>query len=152
MVNVNDTIAAGKVWLRARLDKGAPCPLCGQRAQMYNRKIHSSVAKALIQMWKMEGCQYVHIPTILPTQRGGDMVKLVYWGLLEEEKTVRPDGGRAGYWRVTDKGVAFLKGQLHIPTYAQIYNGKLQGFTGDPVDIRGALGTKFNYDELMRGV
>lgn len=149
MVTVNDTIQAGKNWLRARLDKGERCPLCEQHAQTYKRKINSGMARSLIHMYRLSGLNWVHVRQIGAASR--EEGKLAYWGLVEEQTGVGMHGGRAGYWRVTTKGQAFLTGGLKVPKYAKVYNGRVLGFDGGPVTIRDALGTKFNYEDLMAG-
>lgn len=149
MVTVNDTIAAGKAWLLARLDDGDSCPLCGQHAKMYKRKINSGMARSLIHIYRIGGQGWVHVRAIGAASR--EEGKLAYWGLLEEQTGVGLHGGRAGYWRVTDKGLAYING-LKVPKYAKVYDGKVRGFEGDLVGIRDALGTKFSFEELMRGV
>lgn len=153
MVTPNDTIAAGKAWLRTQLMKGANCPLCNQRAQVYKRKINSGAARGLITMFHLYGKDWGHLPSTATLSRlGGEFARLSLWGLVEEATEKREDGGRAGYWRVTDLGALFIKNQAGVAQYALVYNGKLQGFQGMPVTIKDALGTKFNYEELMRGV
>lgn len=152
-ISVNDTIAQGKAWLRARLDKGADCPLCHQRAQTYRRKLNTGQVRGLITMWHVYGRQWGHLPSTATLARlGGEFARLRYWGLVEEATDPRPDGGRAGWWRITDRGQRFVLGQLTVPTYAKIYNNKVQGFEGPHVNIKQALGTKFNYNDLMNGV
>ncbi len=150
MVTVNDTIAAGKAWLRARLDDGSNCPLCGQHAKVYKRKVNSGMARSLIHIYRIGGRGWVHVRAIGAQSR--EEGKLAYWGLLEEQTGVGLHGGRAGYWRVTEKGEKFLKGHILIAKYARVYNGRVLGFEGPDVGIKDALGTKFNYEDLMRGI
>jgi hypothetical protein len=144
------TLGDAKAWLRARLDQGEACPLCTQHAKMYKRKINSGMARSLIHMYRSAGKQWIHVSLI--GARSREEGKLVYWGLVEEQQGNGLHGGRGGYWRVTDKGEMFLKGKLNVPKYAKVYNGRVFGLEGDTVNIRDALGTKFNYDDLMRGV
>lgn len=146
---LTDTIEAGKRWLLSRLDDGDHCPLCGQHAKMYKRKINAGMARSLIHMYRSAGTGWIHVKLIGAASR--EEGKLAYWGLVEEQKGSGLHGGRAGYWRVTDKGRAFLQGQLTVPKYAKVYDGKVRGFEGDPVTIKDALGTKFDYNDLMRG-
>lgn len=156
MVTVNDTIAAGKAWLRSVLDDGAPCPLCGQNAKMYRRKITSGMARSLIHMHRMApyvGGQsgWIHVSTI--PSRSRDHAMLAYWGLIEEQLATGVHGGKAGYWRVTDRGRSFLIQGLKVPKYALVYDGTVQGFDStDMVDIHAALGTNFYLPDLMAGV
>lgn len=154
MVNFSPsaTLAQARTWLLGRADEGADCPLCHQRVQVYRRKITTGMARALIDMYRAGGKGWVHMPTVLTGQRA-DEAKLAYWQLIEEEKVRRPDGGRAGYWRVTDLGELFLRGKCTLPKYARVYNGKpLSLDPTDQVTIQDALGTKFNYSELMAGL
>lgn len=152
-VTVNDTIAAGKKWLQARLAKGEKCPLCNQNAKLYKRKINSGMAKALISMHLHTGAfgksGWVYLPGISHLWQGRDEAGLRYWGLIEESTEPREDGGRAGWWRVTERGRLFVLDGTTVPTYALIYDGKVMGYEGDPVGIRDALGSKFSYAELM---
>lgn len=144
------TLDQAKTWLRSRLDHGDSCPLCGQHAKMYRRKINAGMATSLISMHRIAPTGgWVHVHAI--GARSREEGKLAYWGLVEEQNGVGIHGGRAGYWRVTDAGRAFLKG-TKVPKYAKVYNGKCYGHEGDLVSIRDALGTKFNYDDLMRGI
>jgi hypothetical protein len=52
---------------------------------------------------------------------------------------------------VTRLGARFVRGEIRIAKYARVYNGRCLGLEGEPVDIRDALGTQFNYSELMAG-
>lgn len=143
------TLADAKAWLLNRLEDGDRCPCCGQNAKLYKRKINSGMARSLIHIYRIGGKGWVHVRAIGAQSR--EEGKLAYWGLLEEQTGVGLHGGRAGYWRVTDLGEAFLKHGLLVPKYAKVYDGKVRGFEGDDVGIREALGTKFNYDDLMKG-
>ena len=145
------TLEQGKNWLRARLDQGETCPLCHQHAKMYRRKINAGMAHSLIHIHRIAPTGgWVHVHAI--GARSREEGKLVYWGLAEEQTSVGLHGGRAGYWRLTDKGRDFVKGKIKVPKYAKVYNGQCYGLEGDLVGIKESLGTKFNYDELMRGI
>ena len=61
-------------------------------------------------------------------------------------------GGRAGWWRLTEQGSAFVQGLMKVQKYAKIYDSRLLKLDGELVTIRDVLGSRFNYDELMRGV
>ena len=148
----NTPLHAVKSWLRKQLDVGTECPACHQHVQLYRRKINSGMARSLIAMYRVNGTDWVHVPTMIGA-RSREEGKLAYWGLVEEEKAKRPDNGRAGYWRVTPRGEEFIKRQMNVPKYALVYNGRVQGFdTTTMVSIKDALGTKFDYAELMVGL
>lgn len=144
------TLGQARAWLRSRLDEGAHCPCCTQLSKTYKRKINSGMARSLIHMHRSAGQEWIHVKLIGAQSR--EEGKLAYWGLVEEQKATGLHGGRAGYWRVTDSGVAFLKLQLTVPKYARVYDGKVRGYEGPMVTIKDALGTRFDYNELMAGL
>lgn len=149
-VSTSDTIQAGKNWLNSQLAKGVRCPLCNQHAKMYRRKINTGMAKSLIRMYRINQKSWVHVSALGAASR--EEGKLAYWGLVEEQKGPGSHGGRAGYWRVTDDGEQFLLGRMTVSMYALVYNSQCFGFDGPRVGIQGALGTRFDYHELMNGV
>lgn len=154
MVNFSPqtSLAQLRTWLRGKVDDGTDCPLCHQHVQVYRRKINSGMARSLILMYRAGGLDWVHLPTQIGA-RSREEGKLAYWGLVEEEKLLRPDGGRAGYWRVTRHGELFLRQGCTVPKYARVYNGKALSLDpSEQVTIKDALSTKFDYSELMAGL
>jgi hypothetical protein len=138
--------------LRELLDEGAKCPCCTQFAKVYRRKIHATAASKLIAMYRSAGREWFHALTVAGAH-SPDAVKARYWGLLEEDQATREDGSkRTGWWRFTDKGVAWVKNETAVPKYAHLYDGRCLRLSGDNVTIRDALGSKFNYNELMAGI
>lgn len=140
-----------KEWLEEQLDNGgAECPCCGQYARRYRRKLNSNMAASLIKAWCVAGDEWFHAPTVLG-RNDGELAKLRYWGLVEEERRARPDGGRAGWWRVTPQGKIYVKGHTSVPAHALIYDGQLLRLDASSgrVTIHDALGDKFSYRELM---
>lgn len=156
-----DTLAEARAELREAVKgKGAKCPCCDQFAKIYQRPIGSASARALVLMYLAGGhLAPVHLPTVLsaarsnggPRSSGGDEAKMVYWGLIIDAGTVREDGGRAGWWRLTDAGVDWVRERSTVPKYAHIYDGRLLKLDGEPWSIRQALGTKFDLRDLMEG-
>lgn len=141
-----------KTWLQQRIDDGQSCPCCGQLAKVYRRKIHATMARDLVTAYRTAGYEWFHLPTVLGGRHQGDFPKLAHWQLIEEMPAVRDDGSpRAGWWRITPKGAAFVRDLARVQKYARIYNGQVLELTGDPVGIRDALGTRFRYDDLMAG-
>ena len=54
-----------------------------------------------------------------------------------------------GKWRLTKAGRRYVRGELAVPEFALVFDGKVRSFEGDRVTIREALGTRFSYEELM---
>lgn len=145
--------------LNARLDEGAHCPLCGQFAKAYRRKLTSHTARVLITMRQVDlghrkaelRSDYMHLPTVLGRKQA-DEAKARYWGLIEQMPETRDDGSdRVGWWRLTDDGTAFVEGAHKIRKYVVLYDSELVRFEGPMVDITDSLGTRFDYAELMAG-
>jgi hypothetical protein len=82
----------------------------------------------------------------------GDECKLRYWGLIEPMPDVLRDDGspRVGMWRLTRQGVLFAQNRIRVPSHARVYDGRCLGFDETKqVSVIDALGTRFNYSELM---
>jgi hypothetical protein len=133
--------------------EGVTCPGCGQHAKMYRRKITAAAVRTLAKMYATHGQEFLHLPSLRGVAENGE-AKLRYWGLVEDMNAVRDDGGHAGYWRVTDQGVRFLRGEITVPKYALVYNGELVELdaTDGHVTAQQCLGHKFNLAELMAGI
>lgn len=149
------TVDEARRRLRELLPDGSTCPVCDQFAKRYRRKVNAGIARALIVMYQAGGTDWIHKPTVLSGLGAAARDESIarYWGLTEEETEIRrDDGGRAGWWRVTRAGEAWIYGESTIPKYALIYNGECLGHEGSRVTIVDALGQKFSYRELMTNV
>jgi hypothetical protein len=133
--------------LEGAINGGVICPCCSQFAKVYKRKINTAMARGLTELYK-EGraSKFVHAPTVSSCR---EVSQLSWWGLVVEESTLRPDGGRSGYWRVTKKGEQFIKNEVKCEKYTYVFDSKILGHDGDMVDISEALGEPFHYRELM---
>lgn len=145
------TVAEARDVLRTLVDDGHRCPLCTQMAKVYRRRINSTMARTLIRIYHAGGTQHFVHTASLPGDTH-EASQLSWWGLIEEERVVRDDGGKAGRWRVTNDGALFVCRQSMLPEYAVIYDSRVLGTEGKLVSIATALGKKFKYDELMAGV
>ena len=145
------TLDEARAWLRARIDDGALCPCCTQMVKAYRRQINSRQARCLIAIYRAAGTDWCHIPTVEAKLGlgGSETGRLRHWGLITELQARRDDGGRAGWWRITDRGERYVQGKLRVPRYARIFNARCLELYGEPVGILDALGTEFNYTELM---
>ena len=155
------TLEQAKELLRSKFHEGTECPCCSQYVKMYKRTITSSMAYALILIYRYFETkpteEYVHLTNYLNTlnipgavRNTGDISKLRYWGLIEEKPEQREDGSkRAGYWKITEFGRQFVRGEVGVKSHVKIYNSKSLGLVGEPIDIYQALTTKFDYKTLM---
>lgn len=161
MSEFNDdmTLQEARDKLRELIEDGEKCPCCTQFAKVYKRKIHASMASALLAIYRASRATrgnempFIEISKILPHKQVADAAKLRYWGLIQEEPSVRSDGSeRTGFWRITQRGVEFARNRSQEPKYAKLYDGRCLGFDGGVVTIKDALGKKFDYGELMAGI
>jgi len=141
----DDSLADAQDWLWERIGQGAQCPCCTQFAKVYRRILHNGMARALIHMYLFRDENDTFRTTSHIITKNGDTAKLRYWGLITD------DGGvwKRGRWRVTRLGEDFVRGRTTVHSHVRIYDGKLLGVYGDRLTIKQALGTKFDYDELM---
>jgi hypothetical protein len=157
---IGNTMAEGKAFLKENYAKGIECPCCKQFVKLYKRNLNSAMAWTLIEIYnetkRMEddgaipAIAWIHVKEYLRVNglhNGHDWTLLQWWDLLEERKT---DSGlpNSGRWRITEKGVLFVRMQLTVPKYISFYNSKAYGKSIEMVNIKQALGTKFNYEEL----
>lgn len=149
------TVTEAREQVRLQAGDGVDCPVCFQRAKVYPRALTSVAVRALTALYLEHGRSAGHMPTIAKDRlrdvahQGGYLVLSQYWGLMVDERSIRTDGGRAGYWRVTDLGEAFLRGQRTVPKYALIYNGVRLELRGDPVTAASLAGDSFDYQAIM---
>jgi hypothetical protein len=149
-------LSEARAELRAHLPEGVTCPCCDQYAKLYRRTITATMARSLILIdrWcRAHPSEWLHIPSYLTQLRANatnDAALLRHWGLIEGQGGEREDGSkRVGFYRVTELGHAFANRAAQVPCYALLYSQELLGLTGEPVGIEEALGTRFNYAELM---
>ena len=65
-IELDCTLEEAKNWLRARIAKGATCPLCHKYAKLYKRKLNSGMAKFLLDFYKLgRHDEFHHIANLL---------------------------------------------------------------------------------------
>lgn len=159
-VPLTATLEEVRKHIAERVADGVQCPACSRFAKRYKRKLNSSMAAALIGFYRHVAglSEWVHIPKETQISRlGGDWAKLSYWGLIETrvDQEREDNGPNSGFWRITDKGISFVRGEISVPTHVLTYDAAMLGFDdSEMTTIQEALGKKFDYNELMgtRGV
>lgn len=144
------TVAEVKSWLSDNLDAGAECPCCLQTVKLYPRTITSPMARGLIKQYRAVGRDFAHSAVLVKSETH-EFSQLAWWGLVSELDERREDGGRPGWWQITPTGEDFVLGRLSLPKTAYVYNKRVRFFGTESVTIQEALGTRFNYSELMGG-
>lgn len=136
-------------------DKGYFCQCCGQFVKRYYRKINANMCVTLCALYRKKKFGFVRVEEFLRVNgypRSGDFPYLVHWGLLEKMPGNRADGStKNGFYKITDKGRAFVEKKITVQQTMIFFNGKCEGFEGEQVDITAGLARKFDYQELMKG-
>lgn len=128
------------------------CPHCGRYAQVYRRRLHHTVARQLIQLYRLNGAnEYVHVRDLVTAadSGAGDFTKAKYWGLITEKQHFGTDKKASGYWRLTPNGVDFVNNLVRIQEIAIVFDDTVLGFSGNWVGIKQCLSDKFDYFTIM---
>lgn len=156
MENISKEDKLWNFWDNLFSGKKQDCPCCGRYAQMYRRKLHYTAVKKLISLYSLGGeDQYVHTSRLVVKGDTsiGDFSKAKYWGLIEEAISSSEMKKTSGLWKLTPKGVLFVKNKIQIPRTAFIFNDTFFGFSDDLVSISECLmGGGFDYSEIMGSV
>tara|TARA_R110000772_G_scaffold74129_2_gene161590 strand:+ start:549 stop:1004 length:456 start_codon:yes stop_codon:yes gene_type:complete len=146
-----ETLKEAKEHLRSNFEKGCKCPACGQFVKLYKRKFNTVMARSLISLYQLGG-GFHHVKEIIKgiSDTGtNDFSKLKYYGFIAEEINVETQKRTSGNWKITQTGIDFVLRNITVHSYVLLYNGKMQGFSGEQINIETALGNRFNYAELM---
>lgn len=150
------SLREAQVLFRGRLDADpqhmTECPCCGRGAKVYRRQINHSMVVALAYLAARDADApggWVNLPLDDPTN-SRDTTRLALWGLIEEERAVRDDGGRVGNWRITERGHQFIHGQIVVPKYAVTLFGERIGYDDEQsVMVADCYGEGFDLADLM---
>lgn len=157
----DQTVTQVRDFLNEKIEKGTVCPCCQQTVKIYTRPLTSSMAYALILLYKAPEAyvgEFIHVEDHfkkldIPSSIRGDFPKLRFWGLVEVQAYGKEEGNpNNGLYRITDNGKAFVRDRLAVPSSVRIYKNRFLGFGTDNklIDIKQALKNKFDYNELMK--
>lgn len=133
---------------------GGECPCCGQNIKVYRRKLNANMSRFLIRLVRQfkETQDWVKYTDIRTEGEGRDYSYITKWGLAVTAPAVQSaDKKDSGFWKPTEKGIQFALGLLKVPSHVYLYDNKVIGWEQFPVDIQGALGKKWSWQELMHG-
>ncbi len=136
---------------RLKSGEKTTCECCGRYAQMYKRKITSTMAKQLLEFVRAGGAkQYIHTAKVVSDRSGaGDFAKLRYWGLIMPLENDNPAKKTSGYWTLTHEGRSFIKGLWAVAEYIFVYDDEVIGRSDKVAFFHDCLKQHFNYGELM---
>lgn len=135
------------------METGTTCPCCGRNVKMYNYAVNSSLARALISLYKLSlRSQPNHVKDILMGQHhscGKNFCILKHWGLIEESINTDTKKRASGYWYITHRGRKFVLNETRIPKTIKVFNDKKYAISDESVNINECLGKDFDYKELL---
>ncbi len=140
--------------LRKQIENGARCPCCRQYAKIYKRKLHSTMARGLMWLCSRSGDRrnWVNYAADGPRwlqSKGGTLATMEHWKLIEPLTNDDDAKRTSGIWRPTELGWKFAHGETTVPKYAYIYDNRALYFSTEYISVEDALGSKFDYKELM---
>jgi hypothetical protein len=157
--SMDTTIKAAREYVHHhKFMKGTRCPVCDRRVKVDVRVFNRSMARGLI--WLVvasrarvasDGVEWVDVQRTAPrwmvqTQQ---FATTRYWGLIEPMPNEDKRKKDSGIWRPTQKGIDFVENGTLIPAAAGFYNGKVDHFSSEQVDISECFGVAFDYGQLM---
>lgn len=147
----DSTIEEAKDFLKENWLKGESCPCCNQFVKLYKLKISGQAVRDLLRLCVItngEVGEYRHINDF-GNLASRSLSKLAHWGLVTDEANEDTTKRTSGMWAMTEKGKQFAQNEIEVPKYAYLYNSECKALSTDTVDVKEALGIKFNYEELM---
>jgi hypothetical protein len=138
------TLDAARAKLRGRLaaGKATRCACCGQVSKIYARGLYDRMVAGLAAIAEA-GERGSGDATRLRLIGGGDLAKLVHWGLIERHSGT-------GNWVATPDGLRFLRGELSVPHRALIYGDVLIGMdTSRMIDVHDVKSRKVDLPEIL---
>lgn len=135
-----------------QLEAGIRCPCCNQCCKLYKRRLLPSMVAwliKLVQRYQITN-DWIHTKTIWT--RGGDYGKLKFWSFIERQPNPRdPSQFLNGFWRPTDRGIAFATNNLYVPEFARVFDDTLYRLEGPKVNAKTVLEVRGNfiYKDLM---
>lgn len=134
------------------------CRCCGRVVRIYKRKLHAEMAIFLIKLVKKfeKEPRYYTTNELLKDARhlragGTDGGFLVHWGLIGKAPINNRAGAPASSYIPTKQGIEFAHNRIKVPHAVWLLDKKVVRKSDDVIGIESALGTKFQYSELMQG-
>ena len=152
----NKCVAQLRQEILDKREEGCLCKICDQYVKLYKVKLNSGMAHFLCWMFTQpnHAFAWIDVPLQAPRQiiKNRNYGRLAHWGLIEaKQNDDDPTKKDSGLWRLTQKGLAFVTGNLTVPKHVMLYNNIAEGFSEEHTKIKDCFESHFNYEELMRG-
>lgn len=132
------------------------CPTCHTKSTAYYQRLSPGIVRALIKFKRAvidKGENSVHLykdmdgtDNQLTTSEHMNFSKLRQHGLVAK---VKVDGQvQRGYWLLTQRGAAFLRGELSVPIKVKTLNNHVIDHDPVHVNIMEVLGSRPIFDDI----
>jgi len=149
------TLAEAREYVDNGREEGVFCPCCKRFVKTYKRKLNSGMGVTLIRIYK-HSLTWIHVIDFLREHNfhdSRDWTRLKHWGFLEESGDTPENGTKkSGLWKITPKGILFVTAQISCSKYIVLSEDELVNYDGEQISIIDALGSHFNYTELMNEI
>jgi hypothetical protein len=110
------------------------CETCGAKIVMYKHSLSRGIVSGLIQLLDKSPNKPINIKRLhLSRNQWDNFQKLRYWDLV---KQVMVDGKRKkGVWQITERGKAFLFGEISVSKSVWTYHGEFKKYDGKDIKI-----------------
>lgn len=156
----HETVSVAREWLKSVLGRGGFCPTCDRIAVYKNYPMKDSMARLLIEMYRHHGMSSVDVREFYLdgelVDRNNYVSKIAQRGLVVEDLTkYRKDGGKGGWYKLTDAGVEWIFNRSLTPATVRSFNYyEESGHSSRMVSIVEVMrdSAKWNYASLMSGM
>jgi len=127
------------------------CETCGQQVGEYKYKMSKGAIRVLQSLFQMQktGYDYFYYKDFNEYGKACDWPYMRYFGVVEAMPRVKGQNC-TGYWRLTEKGKQFLRGELLLPTTVHLEGKTVIQFSGDDVSV-DSLVPEWNYERNVLG-
>jgi len=143
---------AREAWAKIAKSDGGDCPCCDRFGKWYRRGINRTMAAGVVWLAVMSADgEWIEVPKKGPRWMiaSNQFTTMRWWGLVERNLPM-PDEDKkfSGFWRATELGIKWSKGEIKVPKYVWTYNNTVMEFEGPMVLVSECL-ENFSYKEVM---
>ena len=133
-------------------DDRAPefCPHCGQRLRPWKKAIISTAVASLCRLVAMYQGEPIHHDLFACRIQDRNFPQLHLWRLIVPAANHDSYKRSSGKWSPTPAGVEFALGLRTVPKFVVTANGRFIRHEGPEITIHEALGSRFDYEQLIK--
>lgn len=124
--------------------EGQDCEGCGRFGRVHAWTVYGTLIKVLAELYRLGGTDdWVTVAEMRAAGRVTEfhtksIGRLRFWGLAEQRRGHRDDGGKDGAWRCTEKGRLYLQGVTRLPEKIWVFGAKCVDEEGPMLTVHDA--------------